>query len=109
MHRNIGVMMLLETLLARVKVFVTSEVETNFFFCLTIMVVAATPEDETGQLGKLRNSLDVDHYLDEFTLRFNRRRSSACGLLFHRLAQQVVSVDPVPYSSIIYSTSALRG
>ena len=28
----------------------------------------------------------LDYYLDEFTFRFNRRRSSARGLLFHRLA-----------------------
>ena len=25
----------------------------------------------------------LDYYLDEFTFRFNRRRSSASGLLFH--------------------------
>ena len=29
----------------------------------------------------------LDYYLDEFTFRFNRRRSQARGLLFHRLAQ----------------------
>ena len=31
----------------------------------------------------------LDYYLDEFTFRFNRRRSNARGLLFHRLAEQV--------------------
>ncbi len=39
----------------------------------------------------------LDYYLDEFTFRFNRRRSRARGLLFYRLLQQAVNVDPVPY------------
>jgi transposase-like protein len=43
----------------------------------------------------------LDYYLDEFTFRFNRRRSNARGLLFHRLAQQAVAVEPAPYNSII--------
>jgi hypothetical protein len=43
----------------------------------------------------------LDYYLDEFTFRFNRRRSKARGLLFHRLAEQAVAVDPAPYSTII--------
>src|SRR5271166_6291683 len=30
----------------------------------------------------------LDYYLDEFAFRFNRRRSKARGLLFHRLAHQ---------------------
>ena len=34
----------------------------------------------------------LDYYLDEFTFRFNRRRSKARGLLFHRLAEQAVAV-----------------
>jgi hypothetical protein len=33
--------------------------------------------------------------------RFNRRRSNARGLLFHRLAEQAVSVGPAPYRAII--------
>ena len=46
----------------------------------------------------------LDYYLDEFTFRFNRRRSKSRGLLFHRLAQQAVTVGPVPYQHIIRST-----
>lgn len=38
----------------------------------------------------------LDYYLDEFTFRFNRRRSRARGLLFHRLAEQAVAVPPAP-------------
>jgi transposase-like protein len=36
----------------------------------------------------------LDYYLDEFTFRFNRRRSRARGLLFYRLLQQAVQVGP---------------
>lgn len=43
----------------------------------------------------------LDYYLDEFAFRFNRRRSKARGLLFHRLAQQAVAVGPVTYNTIV--------
>jgi transposase-like protein len=45
----------------------------------------------------------LDYYLDEFTFRFNRRKSKARGLLFHRLAQQAVEVGPIPYHYLISS------
>jgi transposase-like protein len=44
----------------------------------------------------------LDYYLDEFTFRFNRRRSKSRGKLFFRLAQQAVSVDPVTYRGIVH-------
>jgi transposase-like protein len=43
----------------------------------------------------------LDYYLDEFTFRFNRRRSASRGKLFFRLLQQAVHVGPVIYSEII--------
>ena len=43
----------------------------------------------------------LDYYLDEFTFRFNRRRSQARGLLFYRLLQQAVEVAPVPYKRLV--------
>lgn len=43
----------------------------------------------------------LDYYLDEFTFRFNRRRSHHRGKLFFRLVQQAVAVDPVPYHRLI--------
>lgn len=43
----------------------------------------------------------LDYYLDEFTFRFNRRRSGSRGKLFFRLAQQAVVVDPAPYDSLV--------
>jgi transposase-like protein len=43
----------------------------------------------------------LDFYLDEFTFRFNRRRSRHRGKLFYRLAQQAVAVGPAPYQRLI--------
>ena len=55
-------------------------------------------------LGTLQGGIQhqhLDYYLDEFTFRFNRRRSQARGLLFHRLVQQAMAIGPAPYHSII--------
>jgi transposase-like protein len=51
----------------------------------------------------------LDYYLDEFTFRFNRRKSRSRGKLFFRLLQQAVAIDPVPYKSMIkcYATAEL--
>ena len=43
----------------------------------------------------------LDDYLDEFTFRFNRRKSASRGKLFFRLAQQAVAVEPTPYDAIV--------
>ncbi len=43
----------------------------------------------------------LDYYLDEFTFRFNRRKSGTRGKLFYRLLQQAVQIPPVPYSAIV--------
>ncbi len=43
----------------------------------------------------------LDYYLDEFTFRFNRRRSRRRGLLFYRLLEQAVEVGPSPYREMI--------
>jgi len=47
----------------------------------------------------------LDYYLDEFTFRFNRRKSRNRGKLFYRLAQQAVQVEPVPFDSLIQPQS----
>ncbi len=47
----------------------------------------------------------MDYYLDEYTFRFNRRKSRSRGKLFYRLMQQAVQVDPVPYKSIVGGAS----
>ena len=40
------------------------------------------------------------YYLDEYTFRFNRRKSKSRGLLFYRLLQQAVNTDPHPLSEL---------
>ncbi len=45
--------------------------------------------------------VQLEYYLDEFTFRFNRRKSKARGLLFYRLMQQAVSCEPVPRRMIV--------
>jgi transposase-like protein len=43
----------------------------------------------------------MDHYLDEFTFRFNRRKSAWRGKLFYRLLQQAVQVEPAPFRKLV--------
>lgn len=57
-------------------------------------------------LGTHQGRVSRDHleyYLDEYTFRFNRRRSRHRGKLFYRLVQQAVAVDHVPYRSLVGS------
>ena len=49
----------------------------------------------------------MDYYLDEYTFRFNRRKSKARGMLFYRLLQQAVEVGPLPYNKIIQKNNEL--
>ena len=46
----------------------------------------------------------LDYYLDEFTFRFNRRRSRHRGKLFYRLLEQAVDVGPLPYREMVERT-----
>jgi transposase-like protein len=49
--------------------------------------------------GAARRS-HLDYYLDEYTFRFNRRKSKFRGKLFYRLVQQALMVDPHPRSTL---------
>ena len=40
----------------------------------------------------------LQYYLDEYTFRFNRRKSRSRGKLFYRLVQQALQVEPTPLS-----------
>jgi transposase-like protein len=54
-------------------------------------------------LGTYQGSVKPSHltyYLDEFTFRFNRRSSKARGLLFYRLMQHAMQVDPAPLPTL---------
>ena len=48
----------------------------------------------------------LDHYLDEFVFRFNRRASATRGLLFYRLLTQALEADPVTYADVAGLSSA---
>ena len=55
-------------------------------------------------LGTMQGSFDPKHlseYLNEFTFRFNRRKSTSRGKLIYRLVQQAVQVEAISYSKII--------
>jgi transposase-like protein len=55
-------------------------------------------------LGTLQGSISKKHivyYFDEFTFRFNRRKSKSRGMLFYRLLQNAVNLEPVTYDDII--------
>jgi len=43
----------------------------------------------------------LDYYLDEFTFRFNRRRSRHRGLLFYRLIHGALAAEPHPYATLV--------
>jgi transposase-like protein len=54
-------------------------------------------------LGTYQGAVRPSHlmyYLDEFTFRFNRRKSASRGKLFYRLVQQALMVDPAPLNSL---------
>jgi transposase-like protein len=48
----------------------------------------------------------LDYYLDEFTFRFNRRRSRHRGLLFYRLLEGAVAAEPHPYKALTSKSAA---
>jgi transposase-like protein len=50
----------------------------------------------------------LDYYLDEFCFRFNRRRSRRRGLLFVRLLENAVRIDPLTYDAIVERTGKPR-
>jgi len=55
-------------------------------------------------LGTHQGAVDREYlayYLDEFTFRFNRRTSRYRGMLFYRLVQQALAVDPAPYRILV--------
>lgn len=58
-------------------------------------------------LGTHQGAISYQHlpyYLDEFTFRFNRRRSGNRGKLFFRLVQQALATEPESYQSITRGT-----
>ena len=48
----------------------------------------------------------LDYYLDEFTFRFNRRKSRSRGKPFYRLLQQAAAAGPAPSRAVVGGTWA---
>ena len=58
-------------------------------------------------LGTHQGAVEADHlqaYLDEFAFRFNRRKSEFRGLLFRRLLEQAVQVEPLSYKTLVVNS-----
>jgi transposase-like protein len=53
-----------------------------------------------GTLHYSASDKHFEYYLDEYAFRFNRRRSTARGMLFYRLLQQAVATDPHPLAEL---------
>jgi transposase-like protein len=63
-------------------------------------------------LGTHQGAISHEHlvyYLDEFTFRFNRRKSKSRGKLFYRLVQQALATEVSSYSEMVGRSKALRG
>ena len=63
-------------------------------------------------MGTLHGGIQPTHlgyYLDEFTFRFNRRTSKSRGLLFYRLVEQAMDLDPKVGKSFKNGKNALCG
>ena len=53
-----------------------------------------------GTLHHRVSDKHLPYYLDEYAFRFNRRTSTARGMLFYRLLQQAVDTDPHPLAEL---------
>jgi transposase-like protein len=66
---------------------------------------------ERWLLGTHQGGVKPEHlqaYLDEFTFRFNRRRSRARGMLFYRLLEQAAQAPPRTYRSFVVDPGSGR-
>lgn len=55
-------------------------------------------------VGTYQGAVSPEHfayYLDEFTFRFNRRKSRSRGKLFYRLVEQAVATAPTTYRTMV--------
>jgi len=74
----------------------------SFILAAATIVLVVVLEYLMGTHQGAVSTRHLDYYLDEFTFRFNRRRSKNRGKLFYRMVQQAVAIDPVPYKSMIH-------
>lgn len=62
-------------------------------------------------LGTHQGGISHEHlayYLDEFTFRFNRRRSKHRGKLFYRLLQNAVQTQPTTYNKMVLNIRGVK-
>ena len=62
-------------------------------------------------LGTHQGAVSPEHlayYLDEYTFRFNRRKSTHRGKLFMRLLENAVQVEPTTYRQMIHQVRGLK-
>jgi len=62
-------------------------------------------------LGTHQGAVAPQHlpsYLDEYTFRFNRRKSKSRGKLFFRLMQQAASTAPKTYDTMVGRAQSLH-
>jgi transposase-like protein len=73
------------------------------------MVVSLLKRWLTGTHQGAASHKHLPYYLDEFTFRFNRRRSKSRGKLFFRLLQQAAATGPTTYSNVAKRPKLLGG
>jgi transposase-like protein len=73
------------------------------------MVVSLLKRWLTGTHQGAVSHKHLPYYLDEFTFRFNRRRSKSRGKLFFRLLQQAAATGPTTYSNVAKRPKLLGG
>ena len=73
------------------------------------MVVSLLKRWLTGTHQGAVSHKHLPYYLDEFTFRFNRRRSKSRGKLFFRLLQQAAATGPTTYSNVAKRPKLLAG
>jgi transposase-like protein len=73
------------------------------------MVVSLLKRWLTGTHQGAVSHKHLPYYLDEFTFRFNRRRSKSRGKLFFRLLQQAAATGPMTYSNVAKRPKLLAG
>src|SRR5918995_1415064 len=62
-------------------------------------------------LGTHQGAVQATHlqaYLNEYTFRFNRRRSRARGMLFHRLLELAAVAEPITYRQLLVEPGTKR-
>ena len=78
----------------------TAALPAHIFLPGVHMVASLLKRWLTGTLHYAVSQEHLAYYLDEYTFRFNRRRSNSRGLLFYRLLQQAVNTDPHPLAEL---------